>query len=66
MGIPRLKKVIDGEDPGGVTEATGWKGGGGFRYFRLAPSLLQQDRWGQWVGQQGLQPRNAGGRDLQA
>ena len=28
--IPRLRKVIDGEDPGGVTEATGWKGGGGF------------------------------------
>ena len=47
--IPRLKKVIDGEDKGGVTEAVGWKGGGGFRYYRLAPSLLQQDRWGQWV-----------------
>jgi adenine-specific DNA-methyltransferase len=47
--IPRLKKVIDGEDPGGVTAATGWQGGGGFRYYRLAPSLLQQDRWGQWV-----------------
>lgn len=40
--IPRLKKVIDGEDPGGVTEATEWKGGGGFRYSRLAPSLLEQ------------------------
>ena len=47
--IPRLKKVIDGEDRAGVTEATGWKGGGGFRYYRLAPSLLQQDRWGNWV-----------------
>ena len=35
--IPRLKKVIDGEDPGGITEAVGWKGGGGFRYYRLAP-----------------------------
>lgn len=44
--IPRLKKVIDGEDPGGVTEATGWKGGGGFRYFRLAPSLIERDEWG--------------------
>lgn len=47
--IPRLKKVIDGEDPGGVTEVTGWKGGGGFRYYRLAPSLLEQDKWGNWV-----------------
>jgi len=47
--IPRLKKVIDGQDPGGVTEAVGWKGGGGFRYFRLAPSLLEKDKWGNWV-----------------
>lgn len=47
--IPRLQKVIDGEDQGGITEAVGWKGGGGFRYYRLAPSLLQQDRWGNWV-----------------
>ncbi len=47
--IPRLKKVIDGADLGGVTEATGWKGGGGFRYFKLAPSLLEKDKYGQWV-----------------
>ena len=47
--IPRLKKVIDGDDKGGVTEATGWKGGGGFRYFRLAPSLLEKDKWDNWV-----------------
>jgi adenine-specific DNA-methyltransferase len=47
--IPRLKKVIDGEDPGGVTEAVGWTGGGGFRYYRLAPSLLEKDKWGNWV-----------------
>jgi adenine-specific DNA-methyltransferase len=47
--IPRLKKVIDGQDPGGITEAVGWKGGGGFRYYRLAPSLLEKDKWGNWV-----------------
>ena len=47
--IPRLKKVIDGEDRGGVTEATGWQGGGGFRYFKLAPSLLEKDKWGREV-----------------
>jgi adenine-specific DNA-methyltransferase len=47
--VPRLKKVIDGEDKGGVTEATGWKGGGGYRYFNLAPSLLEADKWGRWV-----------------
>src|SRR5260370_5956031 len=47
--IPRLTKVIDGADPGGITEAVGWKGGGGFRYFRLAPSLLEKDARGNWV-----------------
>jgi len=47
--IPRLRKVIDGEDPGGISDAVGWKGGGGFRYYRLAPSLLERDRWGNWV-----------------
>ena len=47
--VPRLKKVIDGEDPGGITEAVGWQGGGGYRYYRLAPSLLEKDRWDNWV-----------------
>jgi adenine-specific DNA-methyltransferase len=47
--IPRLRKVIDGDDVGGVTEAVAWKGGGGFRYYRLAPSLLEKDKWGNWV-----------------
>jgi len=47
--IPRLKKVIDGEDSGGVTKSVDWKGGGGFRYYRLAPSLLEKDKWGNWV-----------------
>jgi adenine-specific DNA-methyltransferase len=44
--IPRLQKVIDGEDKGGITEAVGWQGGGGFRFYRLAPSLIVNDRWG--------------------
>jgi adenine-specific DNA-methyltransferase len=47
--LPRMKKVVDGTDPGGITETMGWKGGGGFRYYRLAPSLLEKDKWGNWV-----------------
>lgn len=47
--LPRMKKVIDGADKGGITEAAGWKGGGGFRYFNLAPSLLERDKYGNWV-----------------
>ena len=46
---PRLRKVIDGTDLGGVTESVEWAGGGGFRYYRLAPSLLEKDKWGNWV-----------------
>jgi adenine-specific DNA-methyltransferase len=41
--IPRLKKVIDGEDEGGITKAVDWKGGGGFRYYHIAPTLLEKD-----------------------
>lgn len=47
--LPRLKKVVDGIDEGGVSEPQGWSGGGGFRYYRLAPSLLQRDKFGNWV-----------------
>jgi adenine-specific DNA-methyltransferase len=47
--LPRMIRVVDGSDVGGVTGSVGWKGGGGFRYYRLAPSLLQRDRFDQWV-----------------
>jgi adenine-specific DNA-methyltransferase len=47
--LPRLKKVVDGTDPGGITAAVDWQGGGGFRYYRLAPSLLLRDKWDQLV-----------------
>ena len=46
---PRLQKVIDGTDQGGISKAVNWKGGGGFRYYRLAPSMLKKDKWGTWV-----------------
>jgi adenine-specific DNA-methyltransferase len=47
--IPRLRRVIDGDDDGGVTEVVAWRSGGGFRYFRMAPSLLERDKWGNWI-----------------
>ena len=47
--IPRLQKVIDGQDKAGVTDSMGWQGGGGFRYYKLAPSLIVNDRWGNLV-----------------
>ncbi|MDD5581281.1 MAG: site-specific DNA-methyltransferase [Methylobacter sp.] len=54
--IPRLKKVIDGDDQGGISNAVNWQGGGGFRYYSLAPSLLEQDRWGNWVVNKNYNP----------
>lgn len=44
--IPRLHKVIDGTDQGGISQTVGWQGGGGFRYYRLAPTLIVNDKWG--------------------
>jgi adenine-specific DNA-methyltransferase len=54
--LPRLQKVIDGDDKGGITEDVGWKGGGGFRYFRLASSLLEKDRFENWIIAKGYNP----------
>ncbi len=44
----RLEKVVDGEQ-GGISKAVGWQGGGGFKFYELAPSLLKQDTYGNWV-----------------
>ena len=47
--LTRLKKVVSGEDQGGISAAVNWKGGGGFKYYYLAPSLLLQDYKGNWI-----------------
>jgi len=47
--VPRLQKVIDGTDQGGISKAMSWTGGGGFKYYHLAPSLLQQDEKENWL-----------------
>jgi adenine-specific DNA-methyltransferase len=45
----RLDKVVNGEDQGGITKAVGWKGGGGYRFFELAPTLIKEDAYGQKI-----------------
>lgn len=47
--IPRLTKVINGEDAGGITKAVNWQGGGGFRFYELASSLIVKDKYGQQI-----------------
>jgi len=44
--LPRLQQVVLGKDKGGITEAVNWKGGGGFKFYTLAPSLVQKDKYG--------------------
>ena len=47
--LPRLRKVVDGTDQGGISKAVNWQGGGGFKYYYLAPSLLKKDKHGNWI-----------------
>lgn len=47
--LPRLKKVVDGNDGLALSETLGWKGGGGFKFYNLAPSLLRKDSFGNFV-----------------
>ena len=47
--VPRLKMVTDGTDQGGISKAQNWKGGSGFKFYELAPSLLKEDKFGNLV-----------------
>ena len=40
--VPRLKKVVDGEQ-GGISEAVGWKGGGGFHFYKLGSPVFDEE-----------------------
>lgn len=45
----RLDKVIAGEDNGGITKSQNWQGGGGYRFYELAPTLINEDAFGEAV-----------------
>ena len=45
---PRLNKVIDG-DKTGISATVNWQGGGGYRFYELAPSLVNEDPFGEYV-----------------
>lgn len=38
---PRLQRVVNGDDPGGITSSVGWRGGGGFRELRVMPRVFE-------------------------
>lgn len=47
--LPRLKKVVDGNDGLALSKVLDWKGGGGFKFYNLAPSLLRKDNFGNLI-----------------
>ncbi len=42
----RLDKVINGSDQGGISKAVNWQGGGGYKFYELAPSFIVKDEFG--------------------
>lgn len=42
---PRLDRVIDGEQ-GGISKTVNWQGGGGYKFYELAPTLIVKDKYG--------------------
>ena len=47
--VPRMKNVISGADKSGMSIPLNWQGGGGFKFYELAPSLLNKDKYGNLV-----------------
>lgn len=47
--LPRLKSIIKNTDFTGATQETNWQGGGGFKFYTLAPSLLKKDKFDNFI-----------------
>ena len=47
--LPRLKRVIDCEDAGGITHSVKWQGGGGFKFYELGSTLIVTGKHGRQV-----------------
>lgn len=46
---PRLDDAIANQDKSGITKAVNWQGGGGYRFYELAPTLINEDPFGEAV-----------------
>lgn len=45
----RLDMVVSGEDKGGISKAVNWENGGGYRFYELAPTLINKDEFGEYI-----------------
>lgn len=41
--------VVSGEDKGGISKAVKWENGGGYRFYELAPTLINKDEFGEYI-----------------
>ncbi len=46
---PRLDSIISGTDNSGITKAVNWQGGGGYRFYEVAPTLINRDPFDEYV-----------------
>lgn len=47
--IPRLNSIIDGKDNSGISKSVNWNGGGGYKFYELAPTFIKEDSFGEPV-----------------
>lgn len=45
----RMDRVIDGSDKGGVTKSENWQGGGAYKFYELAPTLIEKDVFDEYI-----------------
>lgn len=45
----RLDMVVSGDDKGGISKSVNWQGGGGYRFYELAPTLINKDEFGEFI-----------------
>lgn len=46
---PRVDELIAGSDKSGITKAVDWQGGGGYRFYEVAPTLINKDPFDEYV-----------------
>lgn len=46
---PRLDAAIEDNDKSGITKAVDWQGGGGYRFYEVAPTLINKDPFDEYV-----------------
>lgn len=46
---PRIDDAIANNDASGITKSVDWQGGGGYRFYEVAPTLINKDAFDEYV-----------------